>query len=1474
MKQRILSLFLAAALVSGLLPATALAAEETPQSPQIIQTAEDLMALGGQELEGTYELAADIDMQDQPMEPIASLTGVLDGKGHTISNLCLTGQAGTMWGGSVQTGLVGTLNGTICNLKLEQLQVTTTENYNNLGTLAGSVQVGPSRIENCVVTGVVTDNKASKYPSANYVAGLVGSVSGLYDAPTELTVKNCTVDVDVTGSTKDYAAGLAGTIAMATVTVENCAVLGNVTADSSEGYAGGLIGQTGSSTHIELKNCYFAGAVSGNSRTICSVAYMTSSGDRAGSIVYENCYYDSQNTAKADPRSEYGNTGTTFTGEPEAKSTPELLALDWAGFVPNDDGYPVPEWTPATPPEPEPPAFSCVVTLQLPSGVVDATVALYAGATTDAEPIPAEADGTYLLTEPGEYTYTVTGLADYEDLTGHFTLQSGDTEKSIPIELVYRDAELSGAGTQQSPYVISTANELRTFAKYVNNGERAYADAYVKLANDIEVPGAWTPLGKNAAFPFRGCFDGGGHTVTVTVEDPALSYFGFFGCLEDATVENLTVNGEIYCSEPYAMAGGLAARTRGTVTLRSCVNNATVSALARGCAGVGGLVGSYDDNVEYRWQSIRLLIADSHNSGLIVLTGSDPNAYVGGLVGANENCVQLERSYNTGTIYAPGAWVGGLLGQAGAQTGDCTPLLQSCFSAAPLTGAASKTYGLYAKGTLSEKYLQDSYGLEQEGVLFHSGARPADLPTLSEHFQLELSIAPNFLLTESQKYCDVIAAPADAETGTALALLEDGQTANPAVRLQCSQGSRDIVSGCLKVEETAILLQSRNTTGKALEETATLRWTKDGASLRKPVTILLYPSASPDSDAPNAQQTLMHNIANTYVNRSGEWVIFDMAAYAALDCAQVKTSNTARENYLNLTVNALQSDSALVSDRAKAEIILNALEVDSSQLTPYGGETTYSNPEKLQQMDLGSGYYAAPWVLLAEQAGQVVLTEAQRSRMIALLISAQGENGLFYSIWGNEKYDDVDTTGTALAALARFSEENTGVQQFIDRALEGLSLAQGANGSYGNVNSDAMVITGLLALGIDPGTDTRFVKNGCSLRDALMLYANSAQDGFTTHYVSGTQGEKAQALATEQGFRALVALEHFSAQGQAAYNIYADAVPSSDSDAFESTGSGEVELPDGATHPGGTSNITVGLKVQPGQEGNWLETSITMPAGSTVAELLTKAFSETDMVCDGLQDGYIKSLTKAGVTLSQYDQGPNSGWMYQVNGSSPNVGIGDYTLKQADQVLLYYTADWTKEDSTQHWGGGSGKADSKTPDQLPFADVAADSYYYDAVLWATGQGVTTGTSDTTFDPDAVCTRAQIVTFLWRAAGSPAPQTSAQTFSDVAPDSYYAQAVRWAAEQGIICGTSENAFTPDATCTRAQGVTFLWRFSQSPAPVSAHTFSDVAQTDYYCDAVSWAAGQGITTGVSPDVFAPDSVCTRAQIVTFLYRALKP
>lgn len=169
----------------------------------------------------------------------------------------------------------------------------------------------------------------------------------------------------------------------------------------------------------------------------------------------------------------------------------------------------------------------------------------------------------------------------------------------------------------------------------------------------------------------------------------------------------------------------------------------------------------------------------------------------------------------------------------------------------------------------------------------------------------------------------------------------------------------------------------------------------------------------------------------------------------------------------------------------------------------------------------------------------------------------------------------------------------------------------------------------------------------------------------------------------------------------------------------------------------------------------------------------------------------------------------------------------------------------------------------------PFADVATDAYYYDAVKWAVEKGVTNGISETLFGPDQACTRAQIVTFLWRAAGSPEPK-SGSSFADVAADTYYAKAVAWAVENGITKGTSETTFHPDETCTRAQGVTFLYRALGKLAAAQAG-FTDVAADSYYADAVNWAAENGVTKGISETLFGPDGSCTRAQIVTFLYRA---
>ena len=172
-----------------------------------------------------------------------------------------------------------------------------------------------------------------------------------------------------------------------------------------------------------------------------------------------------------------------------------------------------------------------------------------------------------------------------------------------------------------------------------------------------------------------------------------------------------------------------------------------------------------------------------------------------------------------------------------------------------------------------------------------------------------------------------------------------------------------------------------------------------------------------------------------------------------------------------------------------------------------------------------------------------------------------------------------------------------------------------------------------------------------------------------------------------------------------------------------------------------------------------------------------------------------------------------------------------------------------------------------------FTDVHAEDYYYDAVLWAAQEGVTGGTSDTLFAPNAGCTRAQAVTFLWRAAGSPEPKSADLPFTDVPADAYYAKAVAWAVENGVAKGVSETAFAPDAGCTRAQIVTFLWRAQQSPASGGENPFADVPADAYYYNAVLWAVENGAAKGVSETAFAPNDNCTRAQIVTLIYRCRK-
>ena len=248
-----------------------------------------------------------------------------------------------------------------------------------------------------------------------------------------------------------------------------------------------------------------------------------------------------------------------------------------------------------------------------------------------------------------------------------------------------------------------------------------------------------------------------------------------------------------------------------------------------------------------------------------------------------------------------------------------------------------------------------------------------------------------------------------------------------------------------------------------------------------------------------------------------------------------------------------------------------------------------------------------------------------------------------------------------------------------------------------------------------------------------------------------------------------------------------------------------------------------------------------------VTKYMTKYYPEWSDRYDAVLRSYISYATPATGTEYKETWSGNFSWNLDSSGLTDPDGYADMS---AAEIL----ADLFGDAETQ-------------PSQKGFNDVKPGDYFYDAVNWAVEKGITTGTSATTFSPNASCTRAQIVTFLWRASGSPEPKTASNPFTDVAANAYYCKAVLWAVENGITTGTSATTFSPNAPCTRAQGVTFLWR---AKAASAAASFTDVASDAYYAPAVAWAAEQNVTGGVGNGLFSPDTTCTRAQNVSMLYR----
>lgn len=248
-------------------------------------------------------------------------------------------------------------------------------------------------------------------------------------------------------------------------------------------------------------------------------------------------------------------------------------------------------------------------------------------------------------------------------------------------------------------------------------------------------------------------------------------------------------------------------------------------------------------------------------------------------------------------------------------------------------------------------------------------------------------------------------------------------------------------------------------------------------------------------------------------------------------------------------------------------------------------------------------------------------------------------------------------------------------------------------------------------------------------------------------------------------------------------------------------------------------------------------------------------------------EGFVPTNTaERAAGFKAYMNGGVQGFAYKENGMNVVLFANSLTHKvhQRDEYAYISNFLFSSVLSDKNYDGSESVA-------LPFTDVAEGAYYADAVAWAIQNKVTSGVSATTFAPNASCTRGQMVTFLWKAAGSPEPKSLTTAFTDVKSGAYYEKAVAWAVENKVTTGTSATTFSPDATVTRGQSVTFLWKANNSPAAEGTSTFTDVAAGVYYAPAVAWAVEKGVTSGMSATTFSPNSNCTRAQIVTFLYRA---
>ena len=1215
-----------------------------------------------------YRLTADIDFsgltaaEQTKTKSIGRITypfmGEFDGQGHTITGLTLSNNdSGLFW----YTGATAYIH----DLTIEGANVLFSDNaavlvHNNYGRIekCAVVNTNITADTGAVLGGMVSRNYGiirssyvqggtltSNSLTATGHAGFVGAneAGGL--------IEGCWTSMAV-NTTSEYAGGFVGLGYGGTI--RNCFALGNV---SARGYSGGFVGRSvyGGNTY---ENCYAAGVVTvsgeqgngfiGGNKPDSAFQYDQSKG-------VTNCYFNSAAASAAA----YGAVGKSLD---EMKTDTFLTAISgsdsgvWAREADKNGGLPyllgvaVPET-----------AVTAQITVKLAIASYDKnsytfnrmgdviTVTMDSNGNTRLVDLMDEAQRQGLLTYSyattstfGRFIHTINGRAVDAPDGWMFTVNDTLSNVSASLATVQNGdqvlwfegttenrfqgpswEELTGTPAAISWVDIETVDDLLALAK-ATDAETLGKNYRLKADLDLKD----TPFNGigSAAQPFTGRFDGQGHTIShVTVNAPEGENAGFFNVIKGATIRDLKlVDVEITGK---TNVGGLVGSARVQLdssdlskNVANLIGGCSVSGTVTGTKNVGGLVGLNEGKTDPQ-TLFSIASAVDKCAASVTVNGKEKT---GGLVGKNGGTIT--KSSSGGTVKGD-TTTGGL---AGDSSGDIYDSHTSCTVA-----GSSHTGGFVG---FSDGAVKNCYSIGGVSGTDYTGG-----------FAGVISRAENVV---SAGQVTIVGTPTQGYNGGFAGKLYgmvaglDNQITVKNASGNCTQPN----GPDLPVVGNAIDF-SGDAQKEALEKMALRSNAEVNAALKK-----LFPDPV----------KVMDTVAAANTERAADWWAMDMGAYArAYPDKGVALTEAAKQNYINAAITAIQSAGATDTTYDKAILALTANGVDVTKLYPTANSSTALNAiTLLNKANKSTSAWSAPYTLAAYNQADFTGTQNYEQQLVEALLRAQKADGS-WDEWGT-----IDTTANVLAGLAFYAGDSR-VKTAIDKAVDYLATQLGESGIYSdafsgpNANSTAMVIIGLTAVGVDPEKDARFSRNGLSVVEGLMSFALANNTGF-----GFTDNISYNDAATEQSFRALIALTQFRAAGKA-FNVY-DFSAGKTEPAYAS-GTGETEKPSEEPTQGEDITVTVTISTP---DGTWLSKSVTVKKGSTVYHAFAKALEGSGITAVGAESGYIRSMTKGGVTYGEFTAGPNSGWLYKVNGRLPSLPLTQQAVADKDYVLWYYTSDW------------------------------------------------------------------------------------------------------------------------------------------------------------------------------------------------------